>query len=541
MSTTIIGRTFALFSAYRITVEIDTFSSHARRRIISSSSLLKRTLHCDVSGILFLFNRCASYLTATFTIHFLDTDFNSCYYPFVITLRPYQQLMVDALRASLIAGNRRPLLVAPCGSGKTVMFCYFAQAAQAKGKRILILAHRAELLDQIGATLTQFGVRHGFIAPGSRPKNGYAVQVGSVFSVVRRLNRMAAPDLIIIDEAHHAIARSTFGRVLAHFPKAWRIGVTATPQRLSGEPLSDMFDDLILGPSVESLMQIGALSKYKLFAPSTISTENLHMRGGDYAKKEIEERADKPTITGSAVEHYRRISNGKRAIAFCCSIQHALHVASEFRSAGFKACSIDGSASLDVRGSILRDFKDGKIDVLTSCDLISEGFDLPAIEVAIMLRPTASLALHIQQTGRALRPYPGKEHAIILDHAGNVFRHGLPDDPREWTLKGRQGATKTKSDSLSIRTCPKCFAAAVSGTTVCAHCGFVYPIESRSIIEAEGQLEEIDTEAIRKTRKQEQGQAKTYEELVSLGRARGYRSPEKWAGFIYAARHGRKT
>lgn len=443
--------------------------------------------------------------------------------------------MVDRLRASLQAGHRAPLLCAPCGSGKTVMFCFFAQSAKQRGKRILILAHRSELLDQISQTLHSFNLRHGFIAPG-RLHNREHVQVGSVFSVARRLQQMPKPDLIIIDEAHHAIARSTFGKVLQYWPQAYRIGVTATPQRLSGEPLSDMFDDLIVGPSVADLTELGALAPYKLFAPSTINTNDIHIRGGDYAKNELTKAADKPTITGDAVNHYLRIANGKRAIAFCCSIEHARHVSNQFNTQEIGSCSIDGNLAPEIRSGIIRDFREGRIKVLTSCDLISEGFDLPAIEVAILLRPTASLALHIQQWGRALRPYSGKAHAIILDHAGNTLRHGFPDDPREWTLEGRRNAKKISAPSVQIRTCPKCFAAMRSSIVKCIHCGYEFPIEARSIMTIEGRLEEVDRQAIWRQRMQEQGHGKTLEDLIALGKKRGYKQPWAWAHHIMKAR-----
>lgn len=420
------------------------------------------------------------------------------------------------------------------------MFCFFAQAAQTKRKRILILAHRSELLDQISGTLREFKVRHGFIAPHRWHANE-SVLVGSVFSVARRLPYLPKPDLIIIDEAHHAIARSTFGKVLQYWPQAFRIGVTATPQRLSGEPLSDMFDDLIIGPSVQELTTLGALAPYKLFAPSTINVENLHMRGGDYAKNEIEKAADKPTITGDAVNHYRRIADGKRAVAFCCSIEHAKHVAEQFRRSGYASCSIDGTLGIDVRSAIIKDFRDARIQVLTSCDLISEGFDLPAIEAAIMLRPTASLALYIQQAGRSLRPYPGKQHAIILDHAGNTLRHGFPDDPREWTLQGRQNAKKTSAPTISVRTCPKCFAAMRSETMVCIYCGYVFAVSPREIAQMEGQLEEVDRQAVWRQRMQEQGHGKTLQELIEIGKRRGYRSPIGWANHIIQAREKKQV
>lgn len=459
----------------------------------------------------------------------------------VIQLREYQEKLIAKTRASLASGHRAPILCSPCGSGKTVMFCYFAQRTMEKGKQILILAHRSELIDQISATLRSFGVFHSFITAGRYYDRARSVQVGSVFSVVRRLSHMKPPDLIIIDEAHHAIKGSTWGRILAAFPRAYRIGVTATPQRLGGESLNDMFDDLILGPTVDDLIKQNHLSAYRLFAPSGISTEGIHVRGGDFAKDELSALVDRPTITGDVIAEYRKYAHGKRAICFCVSIEHAKHVAERFLGAGYQATSIDGSLAPEIRNQVVKDFRDGKIQVLTSCDLISEGFDLPSIEVAIMLRPTQSLALWIQQSGRALRPHPGKNYAIILDHAGNVMRHGLPDEPRDWTLEGNQNGKKNKSENgPSVRVCPKCFACAFIGALQCKFCGFAFEVQPREIREVAGELQEVDPDAIRLRRNLEQRSAESLEDLYRLGVERKYRFPRRWAQHVFQSRQARK-
>lgn len=438
------------------------------------------------------------------------------------------------------SGKRSPLLVAPCGSGKTVMFSYFAQTVTSKGKRTLILAHRDELVDQISATLGAFRVRHSFIAAGRLFDRRPAVHVGSVFTVARRLQYVPKPDIIIIDEAHHAKA-STWGKIFAAFPEAWRIGVTASPVRLSGESLGDIFDEMILGPSVQSLTGIGHLCPYKLYIPSTIDTDSLHIRGGDYARGELAAATDKATITGEAVKEYVKHARGKRAVAFCVSVAHAQHVAAQFSAAGFSAMCIDGTMAKDIRAAIIRRFRDGLIQVLTSCDLISEGFDLPAIECAIMLRATASLGLWIQMSGRALRPHPDKKFAVLLDHAGNTMRHGLPDEERVWTLEGREKSGAPPE--VHIRVCPQCFGANVGGATVCAYCGAVFPETPRAIRQVEGDLVEVDQAqlALKLKWKREQGMAGTFPELVALARARGYRKPTAWAAIIMKGRHAKNN
>lgn len=455
-------------------------------------------------------------------------------------LRPFQQILVDRCRASMAAGKRSPLLVSPCGSGKTVMFSYFAKTITSKNKRTLILCHRDELLDQISRTLSGFQVRHGMIASGRFHDPRHNVQVGSVFSVVRRLARLRAPDVIIIDEAHHSLA-STFVRIFNAFPKAWKIGVTATPCRLSGEALGDVFDDLIIGPGVKELTQAGFLSPYRLFIPSGINTSGVHSRGGDFAMNELTKISDKPSITGSAIVEYRKYADHKRAVVFCCSVSHAQHVAEQFSAAGYRAMSIDGTLDRDERRKIVNDFRSGQIEVLTSCSLIDEGFDLPAIEVAIILRPTQSLARWIQMAGRALRIHPGKSHAIILDHSSNTINHGLPDEDRVWTLEGRQGRSGPKSsESVSVKVCGRCFAAMPAGLPTCKFCGFQFPIKPRKIDEKEGELSEVDVETIRRNRMKEQGGAESMEDLYRIGVSRGYKFPRRWAMHVHQARQARK-
>lgn len=453
----------------------------------------------------------------------------------MITLYPYQQKLVDQARASMLSGKRAPLLVSPVGSGKTVIFSYLAARVASKGKRVLILAHRDELLDQISETLSAFQVQHSFIAAGRSYDADLPVHVCSVLTAARRLSKIPAPSLIISDEAHHCISTSTWGRVIAHFPASYKMGVTATPRRLSGEPL-DLFDDLILGPSVSELIKEGRLSDYKIYAPSTIDTTGIKTTAGDYAKKALESAADKPSITGSAVHEYARRAMGKRAIAYCVSVEHARHVCQEFRNIGIASESIDGTMVADSRRQIVRSFREGKTQVLTSVDIVSEGFNLKELEVAISLRPTQSLGLWIQQTGRALRAFPGKSHAIILDHAGNTLRHGFPDDDREWSLLGHKKTRGETETPPAVKICPKCFAAVRAGPLACPYCGFTYLIQPREIEEIDGELEELTRESVQREKRREQGSAQTLEDLVQLGRSRGYKNPYGWASHLIKAR-----
>lgn len=457
-----------------------------------------------------------------------------------ITLRPYQNTLIERTRANFIAGKRAQLLVLPTGGGKTVCFSYMASKAVEKNLTVWILAHRVELLEQISRTLSVFNVAHGMVAPGYLSDRRQKVQVASVFTMVRRMERYNPPDLIIVDEAHHAISDSTWGKVIKEFPKAKLLGVTATPIRLSGEGLGDLFECMVQGPTMRELIELGALSPYRLFAPAGVDLSGVHTRMGDFVKSELEAAIDKPSITGDAVSHYLKLASGKRAVAFCVSVAHANHVAEQFRAAGITAQAIDGSMERGLRQSLLKEFAEGRIQIITSCDLISEGFDVPSIEAAILLRPTQSLGLYLQQVGRALRIFDGKSEAIILDHAGNVKRHGLPDEEHLWSLTG---ATKKKSEKKSevpVKTCGACFATVAAIATHCS-CGYEFPIVKREVNHVDGELQEIDLKAAAKAKRMEQGRAQTEADLIAIGTARGMKRPALWARHVLRARHAKEA
>ena len=445
-------------------------------------------------------------------------------------LRGYQQQAIDDLRNAYRDGSKAPLLCLPTGGGKTIIFSAIAQSAVGRGRQVLILVHRRELLHQASRKLTDIGLDHGLIAAGIAQSN-QPVQVASVQTLVRRLGRINwKPSLIIIDEAHHASA-GQWSRILGYWPDAFRLGVTATPCRLSGAGLGTAFDHLVLGPSVSDLISAGFLSPARIYAPPVIADlTGLRRRAGDYAADQAATAMDRPTVTGDAIAHYQRLAQGQRAIAFCCSIDHTTHVAASFNAAGIPAATLLGNTP--DRDAVVAAFDAGSVQVLVTVDVVSEGFDIPAASCAILLRPTQSLALYLQQVGRVLRPAPGKQAAVILDHVGNVHRHGFPDDHRDWTLaEGARRATGTAAPS--VRTCPECFAAFKPAPS-CPVCGAACAaIKSRKIQQLAGELTEIRRDQIRATRR-EQGKARTLSQLLALAKERGY-SPG-WAYRIAAAR-----
>ncbi len=426
------------------------------------------------------------------------------------------------------------LLFGPCGFGKTVIFCWLAWRVIEKGGRVVIICHRDELVGQISRTLDDFNVPHTYCAAGYPYDSRFSVVVASAMTLVRRLNRIRPPTLLIIDEAHHAVGGNTWGQIIAHWAGVKRLGVSATPVRADGRGLGELFEVLIHGPSTRTLIEHGWLSQYRLFVPPAINTEGLHMRAGDFAAGELEQRSNKPSVTGDAVAHYERLAVGKRAVVFCVSVAHAEGVAAAFRRAGRSAACIDGSMDKELRRQTVRQFSSGDLKVLTSCALVNEGFDCPGIEVALSLRPTMSEGLWLQQVGRALRIAEGKEKAIILDHAGNTHRFGLPDADRTWTLEGLQRDTKR---AAAMKRCAICFATTYVSATKCSECGHIFVSVSRvNIRQVDGDLEEVEAEAARVQSRVEQAMAGDRDGLIQLGRMRGYKSPEAWADAIIHAR-----
>lgn len=455
-----------------------------------------------------------------------------------MNLRPYQEQAVGELRTAYSSGRKAPLFVLPTGGGKTFTFVYVGQSAVKRGNRVLILVHRQELLMQASRSLSAMGVRHGLIAAG-HVTTGDPVQVASVQTMIRRLGKHRYHfDLIIVDEAHHAIAGS-WRKIIDAFPQARVLGVTATPIRSDGKGLRDVFDAIVLGPTVQQLIEMGYLVRPVVYAPPTqLDLTGVRRRMGDFDQTELGKRVDKPTITGSAVQHYRKLCDRQPAIAFCVSVAHAQHVAADFRANGYAAKAIDGSMPDAERKQAIDDLANGRLHVLTSCDIVSEGTDIPVVAAAILLRPTQSTGLFLQQVGRALRPAPGKDRAIILDHVGNCMRHGMPQDDREWSLDGDLATKRAKNDNEvpPVKQCEKCYAV-FKPQPICPVCGHVHEIKGREIKETDGELQEIDAATMQRQRRQEIGKAKTLEELQEVARRRGYKPG--WARFIWNARQRR--
>ena len=355
-----------------------------------------------------------------------------------------------------------------------------ANKSQENHKTVWFLVHRQELLKQTLDTFERFNI----------PMT--TIMVGMVATVANHLNDYPTPDLIVFDEAHFSMA-NTWRKIINYYPDVYMIGLTATPCRLDGKPLGDIYDDLIVGITANELIELGYLSDYKYYAPCVSDIGSLKIRGKDYDTQSATELLSQRAVFSNVINSYKKYADGLQTICYCSSIKHSEDMASEFNRNGISAVHFDGNTPSKIRADIIQRFRDGKIKILCNVDLISVGFDCPDCWCCILLRPTLSTALYIQQSCRALRPAEGKT-AIILDCVNNYQRHGLPTDDREWSLNSDyKPPRQTDSDGkFSVRVCEECYATFPSTEKICPVCGAEYKLTRQEIKNiAEIQLKEI--------------------------------------------------
>jgi len=366
-------------------------------------------------------------------------------------LRPYQSDIITRTRVALRT-HRSVCIQLPTGGGKTVIFADIAARATDRDRRVLMLAHRKELIRQAAATLTRGAVAHSLIMPRETFRPDLLAAVASVQTLRKRSISPWSPDVIIVDEAHHAAADS-YREILGRWPKAQIIGVTATPVRGDGRGLADIFGALVCGPTAADLIASGYLKPVEVYEGSALDDSALRKIGGEFSAGSQENAAERPKLIGDAVHEYAKICPGLPAIAFCVSVAEAENVATQFQMAGWRARAVHGSSP--DRTEILEALRDGRLDVVTSCDLIGEGTDIPRCACVILLRATQSIGLYLQMCGRGLRPHKDFSTCYVLDHGGNYARHQvLPDDAIEWTLE--HGVRRSRK-----RTASRCRAAAL--------------------------------------------------------------------------------
>ncbi len=432
----------------------------------------------------------------------------------MITLRDYQEEIYKKIKSELANGHKRPLVVAGCGSGKSFLFLKMCERLSAYGK-VLILVHRKELKTQHIRLLKENGISLENII------------VESVFTVANRLSDYENPLAIITDEAHLSKAR-TWEKVIRYF-NCVCVGFTATPIRLDGKPLGDIYDCLIESVSVRWLIENKYLAPFEYYAPVSIDADTVDHSMGDYNINGLEKLMMKKAIYGDVIKSYKKIANVEKTIVYCVSVNHSREVCEEFKAAGYTAAFIDAKMPEKERCEVMEGFRSGRIKILCNCAIISEGVSVDDCSCVILLRPTESLALYIQQSMRCMRYLPDKT-AKIIDCVANYTRHSLPDTPHEWSLTSpvKKHSNSNSDGSFAVRVCQKCFRTFKSAD-ICPFCNEPYKATSKELKQIkEVNLRKITEEEtkklneIKKQQRMEVGRAKSRSELIAIAKKRGY-------------------
>ena len=361
-------------------------------------------------------------------------------------LRDYQQETVDNIYQSMKQGNRRIIVQQPPRTGKTVIMAEIARKTTSKGNRVMFIIHRKEVLAQAKSTFEQQNV------------NMDLATMGMVQTLTRRVNKLTEPQLILIDEAHHALSQS-YRRIIDAFPNAYILYFTATPIRTGHDQLDQIADDIIVGKSIKWLTQHHFLAPFHYYGLGDIDRSKLRKQNGDYSSQSMDE-AISHQIYGHIVHQYQRLANGKQAVVYCHSIESAKKVTEQFSQAGITAAEIDGGTDSKVRDHLVQKFRAQQLTILANVNLFTEGVDLPNVDCVIMARPTSSLALYLQFSMRCLNPRKGKT-AVIIDHVDNFLNFGLPSSDRNWSeaivTKDKRKTKSNADNGPAIAQCNYCF------------------------------------------------------------------------------------
>jgi len=432
-------------------------------------------------------------------------------------LRTYQIEAIEKVRKAYHQGFRKVILRLDCGSGKTLIAAKMCIDANKKGNEVLFLVHRKELLDQTYETFKTFGVDMS------------KIKIGMIKTVGNHLEKYN-PNFIIADECNFSMSK-TWRKVIDRFPNAWLLGLSATPCRLDGQALGDIYEKIIDGVDSEWLIKNKYLSPFDYYAPHA-SVLEYKFKGSDYDLNDVTSQLLKSKIYGD-IEKY--IDYEKKTIIYCPSIEFSKKICEKYGATHF-----DGNTPKGERKKIIEDFKSGKIKTLTNVDLVSFGFDVPDCDVIMLLRPTQSLALYIQQSMRGMRYKDGKR-ATIYDFVGNVYRHGMPTEKHDWTLTGRIKTRNSNGEpDMLVRQCKMCLRVYEGVASVCPYCGNDNGQTRKQIKEQhDAELERVE-QVEKKQAKRQQGMANSYESLVEIGRQRNYKNPEYWARLVYNSRNSKK-
>jgi superfamily II DNA or RNA helicase len=398
------------------------------------------------------------------------------------SLRPYQNQLIKDLYIKLGEGYRRVAIIAGTGAGKTVIGGKICADTAARGLRLMFLVHLDVLVGQTYKKMQSFGLRCGFIKAGWREDPEAPIQIASIQTMEKRLWwRTWNANVVFFDEGHTTVF-SQIGQEIMYetHPKAVHLAMTATPYRLGREQLGDHMQTFVASPVPAELQRMGylaAMQYYGVPSSSQINLEGVKTVAGDFDERDLKNACDRPELVQRIVEEWHRLTPGKRTIAFCVDVEHARHVAEAFKASGVAAAVVDGSTPIKKRHQLYSDLGAGKLTVLTSCNVISIGFDEPSVEVGLLLRPTQSRALHYQQVGRLLRisPSTGKQYGIILDQANNLQRLGFPEDIQEYRLPTSRESTD--HEVTPTKQCPTCNRLMWGFVMICPGCGYTWETE----------------------------------------------------------------
>lgn len=422
-----------------------------------------------------------------------------------VILRDYQSRAVAAVLQKFDDGARRIVLVSPTGSGKTVKAAAIVQALVRRGLKILFLAHRIELVDQavrrLGVPVTKIvaGVKH---VPPSQ------VYVASVQTLVRR--EVPRADVVIIDEAHHATAAG-YLKILEKLPHALVLGLTATPCRLDDRGLGDVFEDLIEAAKVSRLVDEGVLVRPTVLShPHEPDLGGVKKTGGDFNAEQLEERVNRAELRGDVVQTWLSRAKGRATVVFAVSIAHSKALVADFQAVGIPAVRVDGKMGTAEREDAIAAIRDGRANVIVNVGILTEGWDFPELSVCVLARPTESLSLLLQMWGRVMRPAPGKTEALVLDHAGNVLRHGiLPWHDVDWSLD-QSRKRKKRGVVPGLKNCPRCYVVVLSQVRKCPTCGYVWPVAASVLPQGSGELAPVNHLDVLALARQAVGKAAIY-------------------------------
>ena len=387
----------------------------------------------------------------------------------------HQTKLVNRTITEFNSGIRRIVLQCPTGSGKTRMIRMIVDYYKALGKTIYLVTHRTSLVEQLGTELKEAGIFFSYVLPGV-PMLRCRVLVCSLMTLVRRFEKMKAPDMVIVDECHHSMSAS-YKKLFQNWPDIMLLGLTATPMRLDGKPLKNVYQKLITGPQIRELIDSGYLSDFQYYAPLRVDRSDIHKVAGEFNPSEVVAKVDTRVIIGDEIEHYKKYADHKPGIGSCSSIVHCEHMASQFREAGYKAEAIHSKLPKEKIARLLNGLKQGFLELLFQCELLGEGIDIKGAVVSLDCQLTASLTKFMQRNGRILRYSEGKT-AIFLDCVGNWEIHGLPDDDRKWSLDGND---KVDQGVLIYKRCDGCYWPVKKSVTVCPYCGFAFETAIRAV------------------------------------------------------------